>query len=58
LSIREVIDMPRKLEIEQERDELKAKLLEAHAILGEALGFEEEDEEDDEDLDEGDDQNE
>lgn len=33
--------MPRKFEIEQERDELRAKLEEAHAILGEALGYDE-----------------
>lgn len=43
--------MPRKFEIEQERDELRAKLQEAHAILGEALGFEDDDELDDDELD-------
>lgn len=41
--------MPRKFEIEQERDELKAKLVEAHAILREALGFEDDDDENDDD---------
>lgn len=41
--------MPRKFEVEQERDELLAKLQEAHAILGEALGVEDENESDDDD---------
>ena len=36
--------MPRKFEVEQERDELRAKLQEAHSILSEALGFDEDDE--------------
>lgn len=40
--------MPRKFEIEQERDELRAKLEEAHAIIGEALGYEDDESADDE----------
>lgn len=47
--------MPRKFEIEKERDELRAKLQEAHAILGEALGFEENDEPDDDEFGKDDD---
>lgn len=47
--------MPRKFEVEQERDELRAKLQEAHAILGEALGFEDDDEPNDDELENEDD---
>ena len=46
--------MPRKFEVEQERDELRAKLQEAHAILVEALGFDESDEAGDDEADEED----
>ena len=35
--------MPRKIELEQERDELRAKLEKAHWILSDALGYEYED---------------
>lgn len=44
--------MPRKIEIEHERDELRARIEAARAILDDALGLEDEDEEeDDEDSD-------
>lgn len=46
--------MPRKFEIEQERDALKAKMEEVHSILGEALGFDDEQDAEDDDLDDED----
>ena len=38
--------MPRKAEIEQERDELRAKLAAAKAIIDDALGFDDDEGED------------